>query len=87
MRCETVVRVARFELASLSAEVFKTSVYAIPPYPQKLSLQVVRLELTSQSAAVVKTAMYSVSSYPQILVCCFKGAMVPSTGFEPVFPP
>ena len=87
MRCETMVRVARFELASLSAADFKSAVYAVPPYPQKLSLRVARFELACQSAAVAKTAMYSISSYPQSLVCCFKGAVVPSTGFEPVFPP
>ena len=87
MRCETMVRVARFELASLSAADFKSAVYANSTIPAKLSLRVARLELACQSAAILKTAMYSVSSYPQSLVCCFKGAVVPSTGFEPVFPP
>lgn len=71
MRCETVVRVARFELASLSAAVFKTAVYAIPPYPQSLVLQVARFELACQSAAIFKTAMYSVSSYLQKLSVLF----------------
>lgn len=38
MRCETMVRVARFELASLSAADFKSAVYANSTIPAKLSI-------------------------------------------------
>ena len=71
MRCETMVRVARFELASLSAADFKSAVYANSTIPAKLILQVAGFELACQSATVIKTAMYSVSSYPQKLSVLF----------------
>ena len=71
MRCETMVRVARFELASLSAADFKSAVYANSTIPAKLSVQVARFELACQSATIVKTAMYSIPPYPQKLSVLF----------------